>query len=241
MKTGREVWKATRDELPSWGTPTVYLGKGRAELATNASNFIRAYDPATGKELWRLGGSSKITAPTPVFADGLIVVASGRRPEAPIFVLRPGATGDITLTAGQTTNAHVVWSKTARGSYMPTPLVYGQHLYVLNNNGYRCYDLKTARKSTASDPESGRRLQCRARRRRRQDLSCGRGRRHLRRPRRPKFELLATNPVGETAHGHPPSLGHDVRPARTTPVRMGAEGNPHLQVRGLGGEFRKGG
>ena len=57
------------------------------ELVTNASNFIRGYDPRTGKELWRLGGSSKITAPTPIFADGLFVVASGRAPERPIFVV----------------------------------------------------------------------------------------------------------------------------------------------------------
>ena len=35
-----------------------------AELIANGSNFIRGYDPRTGAELWRLGGSSKITAPT---------------------------------------------------------------------------------------------------------------------------------------------------------------------------------
>ena len=57
---------------------------------TNASNFIRGYDPRTGKELWRLGGSSKITAPTPIFADDLFVVASGRAPERPIFVVQAG-------------------------------------------------------------------------------------------------------------------------------------------------------
>ncbi|MDT7603082.1 MAG: hypothetical protein QOF61_1079, partial [Acidobacteriota bacterium] len=99
LKTGKTVWKTPREELPSWGTPTIYPGKDRTELITNASNFIRGYDPATGKELWRLGGSSKITAPTPVFSGDLIVVASGRRPEAPIFVVRAGASGDITLGA----------------------------------------------------------------------------------------------------------------------------------------------
>ncbi len=144
IKTGKTVWKTARQELPSWGTPTVYEGKGRAELVTNASNFIRGYDPLTGKELWRLGGSSKITAPTPVYSGDLIVVASGRRPEAPIFVVRAGATGDITLAANQTTNQHVAWSKQQRGSYMPTPLIYGRHLYVLSNQGVLdCYDLQT--------------------------------------------------------------------------------------------------
>jgi outer membrane protein assembly factor BamB len=144
VKTGKTVWKTPREELPSWGTPTIYPGKDRTELITNASNFIRGYDPATGKELWRLGGSSKITAPTPVFSGDLIVVASGRRPEAPLFVVRAGATGDITLGAGQTSNKYVAWSRQARGSYMPTPLIYDEHLYVLANQGiFDCYDLKT--------------------------------------------------------------------------------------------------
>jgi outer membrane protein assembly factor BamB len=144
IKTGKTVWKTARQELPSWGTPTIYEGGGRTELVTNASNFIRGYDPLTGRELWRLGGSSKITAPTPIFSGDLIVVASGRRPEAPIFVVRAGATGDITLAAGQTSSRSVAWSKQQRGPYMPTPLIYGGHLYVLSNQGVLdCYDLKT--------------------------------------------------------------------------------------------------
>jgi outer membrane protein assembly factor BamB len=138
-QTGRTVWKAERDELPSWGTPAIYRGTARTELVTNGSNFVRGYDPATGRELWRLGGSSKITAPTPVFADGLIVVASGRRPEAPIFAIRAGASGDIT---GDT--RWVAWQKQQRGPYMPTPLIYGGYLYVLGNAGvFDCYSLAT--------------------------------------------------------------------------------------------------
>jgi len=141
-RTGETLWKRDRDELPSWGTPNVYDGPAGAELVTNAANFIRGYDPATGEELWRLGGSSKITAPTPVFGEGLIVVASGRRPEQPIFVLRPGARGDITLDNDQTSNDHVVWSVQRRGPYMPTPLIYDGILYVLANNGvFDAYDL----------------------------------------------------------------------------------------------------
>ncbi len=144
IKTGKTVWKTTREEFPSWGTPTIYPGKRGVELITNASNFIRGYDPMTGKELWRLGGSSKITAPTPIFSDGLIVVVSGRRPEAPIFVILAGARGDITLPQGQSSSEHIAWSKQARGSYMPTPLIYGNYLYVLANQGVLdCYDLKT--------------------------------------------------------------------------------------------------
>lgn len=142
--TGKTVWKTDREEIPSWGTPTVITTASGDELVTNASNFIRGYDPRTGRELWRLGGSSKITAPTPIEAGGVIVVASGRGPERPIFALRPGARGDITLSKDQTSSTAVAWSKTGRGSYMPTPLAYNSILYVLANNGvFDAYDLQT--------------------------------------------------------------------------------------------------
>jgi outer membrane protein assembly factor BamB len=133
--TGRTVWKTERDELPSWGTPTVIDTPAGPELVTNASNFVRGYDPRTGKELWRLGRSSKITAPTPIAAGGLMVIASGRAPERPVFAVRPGARGDITPTEGSASSAGLAWSKTGRGSYMPTPLAYDGLLYVLANAG----------------------------------------------------------------------------------------------------------
>lgn len=144
LETGRTVWRAERDDLPSWGTPNVYTGAGRPELVTNGSNYIRAYDPLSGQELWRLGGSSQITAPTPVFSDTLIIVASGRRPEKPIFAVRPGAGGDITLPKGQWSSPSVAWSKLGRGPYMPTPLIYQGLLYSLNNNGvFDCYQVES--------------------------------------------------------------------------------------------------
>jgi outer membrane protein assembly factor BamB len=134
-ETGETVWKTDRNELPSWGTPTIVTTPAGPELVTNASNFVRGYDPKTGRELWKLGGSSKITAPTPIFADGLHLIASGRQPERPVFAVRPGARGDLTLAKGLTESASIVWSKTGRGSYMPTPLAYRGIVYILANNG----------------------------------------------------------------------------------------------------------
>ena len=131
--TGETVWKTDRDELPSWGTPTVAEVASVPVLVTNASNFVRGYDPRTGKELWKLGGSSKITAPTPIFGDGLFIVASGRQPERPIFAIRPDARGSMA----------VAWSRTLRGPYMPTPLIYRGLLYVLDN--YGIFDAYTLR------------------------------------------------------------------------------------------------
>ena len=142
--TGQTVWKTDRDELPSWGTPTIATTSKGEELITNASNFVRGYDPRTGKELWRLGRSSKLTAPTPVYAGDILVVASGRGPERPIFVVKAGARGDLTLPEGKTSSDTVIWSRTGRGSYMPTPLIYNDILYVLTNNGtFDAYNLKT--------------------------------------------------------------------------------------------------
>ena len=124
--TGEIAWKTAREELPSWGTPAVHRG----ELVANGASFVRGYDPLNGKELWRIGGSSKISAPTPIYSDGILVVASGRRPEAPIFAIGPGG--------------KVVWQKQQRGPYMPTPLIHDGLLYVLGNAGiFDCYDLKS--------------------------------------------------------------------------------------------------
>lgn len=136
--TGKEVWRTPRQELPSWGTPAIVTAGGRTEIVTNSSNFVYGYDFETGAELWRLGGSSQITAPTPIFAPDAIIVTSGRRPTAPILAIKPGARGDITGTAS------VLWQKLQRGPYMPTPVIYGTQLYVLGNAGvFDSYNYRT--------------------------------------------------------------------------------------------------
>ncbi|MCA1631002.1 MAG: PQQ-binding-like beta-propeller repeat protein [Acidobacteria bacterium] len=136
LKTGKQVWKTMRDEIPSWSSPTVVEGKTRAELITNGTKFIRAYDPATGKELWRLGGNSEIATPTPIFSRDLIYVTNGYRPIQPIFAVKAGtANGDITLKDGKETNDAIAWSKQRGGPYMPTPIVYGDIFYVVSNQG----------------------------------------------------------------------------------------------------------
>jgi outer membrane protein assembly factor BamB len=135
LKDGKLMWKTPREEISSWGTPTVYEGKTRAELIANGSKAIRGYDPATGKELWRLTPNSEITTPTPFVAHDLIFVTSGYAPIQPIYAIRPGATGDISLKDGKDSNASIAWSKQRGGPYMPTPVVYGDLLYTCSNQG----------------------------------------------------------------------------------------------------------
>jgi outer membrane protein assembly factor BamB len=108
--------------------------------------MVRGYDPKTGRELWTLGGSSKITAPTPIFANGLHIIASGRAPERPVFAVKAGARGDLTLPKETTSSSQLAWSKTGRGSYMPTPLAYRGIVYMLANNGVLdAYELETGK------------------------------------------------------------------------------------------------
>jgi outer membrane protein assembly factor BamB len=144
IKNGKLVWKTSREEISSWGTPTVYEGKTRAELIANGSRAIRGYDPRTGTELWRLTPNSEVTTPTPIVAHDLIYVTSGYRPIQPIYAIRLGASGDITLKDGKDSSQFIAWSKTRGGPYMPTPVVYGDLLYTCSNQGVlTAYNAKT--------------------------------------------------------------------------------------------------
>jgi outer membrane protein assembly factor BamB len=146
LADGSEAWRTPREEIPSWGTPMIVRGPARDELVTSATKFVRGYDPLTGSELWRLSGQSEITTPTPVFADGLIYIASGYRPTQPIFAVRPGAAGDISLPAGETSSAAVAWSLARNGPYMSTPLVYRGHFYACAHQGlFTCLDAATGK------------------------------------------------------------------------------------------------
>ena len=148
ITSGKQVWRTSRDEIPSWSTPTVYEGNGRAELVANGGKFVRGYDPQTGKELWRIGPNSEIVTPTPFAAHDLIFVANGYRPIQPIYAIRPGASGDISLKDGKDSNEFVAWSKQRGGPYMPTPIVYGDYFYTCSNQGVlAAYNAKTGERA----------------------------------------------------------------------------------------------
>ena len=133
--SGKELWRTARQEIPSWSTPTIVEAGGKTELVTQATTFIRGYDPSNGKELWKLSGNSEITIPTPIVGPGFVVVTNGYRGVQPIFAIKPGGAGDITLKDGQTKSDAIAWSSNRGGPYIPTPVIYGEHLYVLQNNG----------------------------------------------------------------------------------------------------------
>jgi outer membrane protein assembly factor BamB len=135
VNDGKRVWLVQRDELPSWSTPVVYQGRTRTELVTSGSKYYRGYDPLTGKELWRLRDGSEVKVPTPVVAHDLFYLTGGNPRGREFYVVRPNATGDISLPAGRESGPGIAWRKTRGSSYTPTPIVYGDHLYICNDNG----------------------------------------------------------------------------------------------------------
>jgi outer membrane protein assembly factor BamB len=129
VKTGKQLWKTQRDEISSWGTPTIFEGK----IVTNGPT-VRGYDPDTGKEVWKLGPNSEVTVGTPVVGEGLVFVTGGYPPVRPIYAIKPTAAGDISMAKDKTSSEVIAWSNTA-GTYIPTPIFYEGILYTFDNGG----------------------------------------------------------------------------------------------------------
>jgi outer membrane protein assembly factor BamB len=144
VKDGKELWRTPRDEVPTWCTPTVLARDGRTQVVLNGYQHAGGYDLLTGKEIWKLTGGGDIPVPTPIVAHDLIFLTSAHGPVAPIYAIGTSATGDISLRDGATTNAHIAWSVPRRGNYMQTPLVVGDCLYCCNDAGVlTCYEART--------------------------------------------------------------------------------------------------
>ena len=135
VATGEEIWKVDREEIPSWSTPTVVETPTGYQIITNATKAIRSNDLETGTELWRIENNSEIAVPTPFLARDLIFVTSGYRPVRPIYAVRLNATGQLVRGKEQPGAEFLAWSQSSGGPYMPTPIVYGDYLYICGNSG----------------------------------------------------------------------------------------------------------
>ena len=143
-QTGKEVWKIQRDEKSNWATPFVWKNEQRTEIVTPGSGGVRSYD-LDGKLLWTLKGMSSITIATPYEANGLLFVSSGyvMDQKRPVYAIKPGANGDISLTEGQTSNEFIAWSQPKGAPYNPSTLVDDNRLYVLYDRGLiGCFDAR---------------------------------------------------------------------------------------------------
>lgn len=148
-ESGRENWRSERDEQTNWSTPFLWEAGGRSELVTAGKNKARSYDPATGKLLWELGGMSSIVVTTPIASDKYCFVSSGYVMDSknrPIFAVKPGSSGDLTLKDKEESSGSVAWLQRLGGAYMPTPIVYDGVIYVLYDRGlFGCFDANTGK------------------------------------------------------------------------------------------------
>lgn len=146
-RTGNELWKIERDEKSNWGTPLVWEHKTRTEIVTAGTNKVRSYG-LDGKLLWELKGMSSISIPTPFPGSELLYVTSGyvADPAKPLYAIKPGAAGDITLQAKETSNDAIAWTQRSAGPYHPTPVLHQGRIYVLLDRGFlSCYDALTGK------------------------------------------------------------------------------------------------
>ena len=145
--TGAELWRVPRDERSNWSTPYVWQNELRTELIKVGSRAVRSYD-VNGRVLWELAVGTTLHVPTPFARNGLLYVSSGyyTDPKRPVFAIRPGASGDISLKDGETTNAWVVWSLPTASATYPSALVVGDQFYTLLDRGFlTAHDAKTGK------------------------------------------------------------------------------------------------
>ena len=136
-RTGAKLWQHDRENATCWSTPVVVRVGDRDQFVYNGSNYIAGYEPETGKELWRVTGTSHEAIPTVVVGGGLLFSASGRN--GPTMGIRPGGRGDVTET-------HVVWRNLRGGPHVPSPLYHDGRIYIVNDTGIAtCMDAADGR------------------------------------------------------------------------------------------------
>ena len=127
-KTGKEVWKTPRKIQVSWSTPLLVKTATRTELITSGTEAVIAYDPATGKELWRHKGLESNAIPSPVANNEMAYLVAGF-PTKITYAIRLGQNGDLTGTP------HVPWKYEKGTAYVPSPILYGDYLYLTTDRG----------------------------------------------------------------------------------------------------------
>ena len=145
--TGEEIWRADRDEVENWATPFVWENDLRTEIVTAGLRRVRSYG-LDGELLWELSGMTVNVVPTPFAREGLVYISSGHPGgmPRPVYAIRPGASGDISLNEGENGNDFVVWYQPMLGTYNTSALVYQGHYYTLLDRGFLLnHDARTGR------------------------------------------------------------------------------------------------
>jgi outer membrane protein assembly factor BamB len=134
-KTGKEVWRTPRKVQVSWATPLLVRTSRRAELITSGNEAVIAYEPATGKELWRHKGVDSNAIPSPVANNEMVFISAGF-PARIAMAIKLGGSGDLVDS--------VVWKYAKGTAYVPSPILYGDYLYLTTDRGIlTCLDART--------------------------------------------------------------------------------------------------
>lgn len=132
--TGEVAWQTPRAKGNSYGSPVVARIAGRPQLLLNGQGTVAAYDPASGRPIWHCRGLDSFTVSTVAWHGELVFAGS----DAGVLCVRANGAGDVT-------GSHVEWRRTAR-SYVPSPLVVGDYLLVVQDSGFlTCFDAATGR------------------------------------------------------------------------------------------------
>ncbi len=136
-RTGEEVMRVDREEKTNYATPFIWKNKLRTELVTPGIGYHRSYD-LDGKLLWQIKGESILAIPTPFAKDGNLYLTAGHVlwGKNPFYVIRPGASGDISPTEDETSNEYIIWSSLKYGPYHPTPLIVDDIMYIVYDRGF---------------------------------------------------------------------------------------------------------
>jgi outer membrane protein assembly factor BamB len=146
-RTGKEIWRVNREERGNWSTPLVWENALRTEIVTAGTVKVRSYD-LDGKQLWELSGMTTLTIPSPFEKNGLVYISSGYPGglPRPVYAIRPGASGDISLKPDETSNAYIAWYQPLLGTYNTSAVVYGDYYYTLLDRGFLlCHDARTGK------------------------------------------------------------------------------------------------
>jgi len=126
--TGKEAWRTPRKVQVSWSTPLLVRTSKRAELIASGTESVIAYDPATGKELWRHKGVESNAIPSPVANNEMVFLVAGF-PAKIAMAIKLGQSGDLTGTP------NVAWTYAKGTAYVPSPILYGDYLYLTTDRG----------------------------------------------------------------------------------------------------------
>lgn len=135
--TGKVKWKKFREGDQAYSTPLVVRLPAGDQVISPGAFRATAYEPLTGKEIWHVKyGDGFSNVPRPVFSNGMVYICTGFQ-QPSLLAVRVDGRGDVT-------KSHVAWSTNRGVPLTPSPLLVGEEIYLITDNGIAsCLDART--------------------------------------------------------------------------------------------------